>query len=106
MSVSTILRILARVKDARRSDTTNNLPRRRPPFPETGEPVRPNESNDRLVRQVSEVTDAAVFLVVTGFSNTQISPVIGLLRTLAGYVLGVQSQKSGQGSSKTNAHPS
>lgn len=46
---------------------------------------------------VPMVIVAAVFLVVTGFSNSQITPVIGLLGTLAGYVLGVQSQKSSQG---------
>jgi hypothetical protein len=45
---------------------------------------------------VPMVIVAAVFLVVTGFSNSQITPVIGLLGTLAGYVMGVQSQKSGQ----------
>ena len=38
---------------------------------------------------------AAVFLVVTGYSQDQITPVIGLLGTLAGYILGVQSQKTG-----------
>jgi ABC-type transport system involved in cytochrome c biogenesis permease subunit len=42
---------------------------------------------------VPMVIVAAVFLVVTGFSNDQITPVIGLLGTLAGYILGVQSQK-------------
>jgi hypothetical protein len=44
---------------------------------------------------VPMVIVAAVFLVVTGFSNEQITPVIGLLGTLAGYILGVQSQKGG-----------
>jgi hypothetical protein len=34
------------------------------------------------------IITAAVFLVVTGFSNQQISPVVGLLGTLAGYLLG------------------
>jgi hypothetical protein len=38
---------------------------------------------------------AAVFLVVTGFSKDQITPVTALLGTLAGYILGVQSQKGG-----------
>jgi hypothetical protein len=42
---------------------------------------------------VPMVIVAAVFLVVTGFSTQQITPVIGLLGTLAGYILGVQSQK-------------
>lgn len=31
---------------------------------------------------------AAVFLVVSGYSETQITPVIGLLGTIAGYLLG------------------
>jgi hypothetical protein len=31
---------------------------------------------------------AAVFLVVAGYSDTQITPVIGLLGTVAGYLLG------------------
>lgn len=31
---------------------------------------------------------AAIFLVVTGFSNDQISPVMGLLGAIAGYLLG------------------
>lgn len=52
---------------------------------------------------VPMVIVAAVFLVVTGFSNSQITPVIGLLGTLAGYVLGVQSQKGGQASSTHKA---
>lgn len=52
---------------------------------------------------------AAVFLVVTGFDKDQITPVTALLGTLAGYILGVQSQKGGnQPSAKpppsTHAH--
>ena len=43
---------------------------------------------------VPMVIVAAVFLVVTGYSKDQITPVIGLLGTLAGYILGVQSQKT------------
>jgi uncharacterized membrane protein YfcA len=31
---------------------------------------------------------AAVFLVIAGYSDTQITPVIGLLGTIAGYLLG------------------
>ncbi len=34
---------------------------------------------------------AAIFLVVTGYSRDQIAPVIGLLGTIAGYLLGVNS---------------
>jgi ABC-type transport system involved in cytochrome c biogenesis permease subunit len=43
---------------------------------------------------VPMVIVSAVFLVVTGYSQDQITPVIGLLGTLAGYILGVQSQKT------------
>lgn len=34
---------------------------------------------------------SAVFLVVAGYTDTQISPVIGLLGTIAGYLLGSKS---------------
>jgi hypothetical protein len=34
----------------------------------------------------------AVFLVVAGYSNTQITPVMGLLGTVAGYVLGKETR--------------
>ena len=34
----------------------------------------------------------AVFLVVAGYSDTQISPVMGLLGTIAGYLLGRESR--------------
>ena len=34
----------------------------------------------------------AVFLVVAGYSDTQISPVMGLLGTIAGYLLGKESR--------------
>lgn len=34
---------------------------------------------------------SAVFLVVAGYSDTQIAPVIGLLGTIAGYLLGRES---------------
>ncbi|MBA6291244.1 hypothetical protein H4J58_09465 [Colwellia sp. MB3u-70] len=36
---------------------------------------------------------AAVFLIVAGYSEEQISPVIGLLGTVAGYILGRNSSK-------------
>lgn len=35
---------------------------------------------------------AAIFLVVTGYSQEQIAPVIGLLGTIAGYLLGVNNR--------------
>lgn len=56
--------------------------------------IRKSQAGDVLrLFTVPMVIVAAVFLVVTGFSNEQITPVIGLLGTLAGYTLGVQSQK-------------
>lgn len=59
--------------------------------------LRKSQTGDVLrLFTVPMVIVAAVFLVVTGFSSSQITPVIGLLGTLAGYVLGVQSQKAGQ----------
>jgi hypothetical protein len=36
---------------------------------------------------------AAVFLIVAGYSEKQISPVIGLLGTVAGYILGRSNEK-------------
>jgi positive regulator of sigma E activity len=36
---------------------------------------------------------AAVFLIVAGYSEEQISPVIGLLGTVAGYILGRNSSR-------------
>ena len=38
---------------------------------------------------------AAIFLVVAGYSDTQITPVIGLLGTIAGYLLGRRIEPSG-----------
>ena len=56
--------------------------------------VRKSQAGEVLrLFTVPMVIVAAVFLVVTGFSSAQITPVIGLLGTLAGYILGVQSQK-------------
>ncbi len=37
---------------------------------------------------------AAVFLVVAGYTDTQIAPVIGLLGTIAGYLLGRRSPET------------
>jgi len=67
--------------------------------------LRKSQTGDVLrLFTVPMVIVAAVFLVVTGFSNSQITPVIGLLGTLAGYVLGVQSQKAGQSSTSGTIH--
>ena len=43
---------------------------------------------------------AAIFLVIAGYSDTQITPVIGLLGTIAGYLLGRRIEPN-QGDEKT-----
>ena len=62
-----------------------------------------NSSTGEVLRlfTVPMIIVAAVFLVVTGFSKDQITPVTALLGTLAGYILGVQSQKGGTQTSTT-----
>ncbi len=40
------------------------------------------------------VITAGLFLVVTGYSQAQIAPMIGLLGTIAGYLLGRGGDKS------------
>lgn len=47
----------------------------------------------------------AVFLVVAGYSDTQIAPVMGLLGTIAGYLLG-RHVESGSGTAAGSAPPS
>jgi len=56
-----------------------------------------NSSTGEVLRlfTVPMIIVAAVFLVVTGYTKDQITPVTALLGTLAGYILGVQSQKGG-----------
>ena len=44
---------------------------------------------------------AAVFLMVAGYSDTQVAPVIGLLGTIAGYLLGKSTTADMQIESKT-----
>jgi cytochrome bd-type quinol oxidase subunit 2 len=63
-----------------------------------------NSSTGEVLRlfTVPMIIVAAVFLVVTGYSKDQITPVTALLGTLAGYILGVQSQK---GSTQSSAKP-
>ena len=46
---------------------------------------------------------AAVFLIVAGYSEKQIAPVIGLLGTVAGYILG--KQHSGKESANKSSQP-
>ncbi len=48
---------------------------------------------------------AAVFLVVAGFSLEQISPVVGLLGSIAGYLLGAQHNSSVQTSGSLEPEP-
>jgi uncharacterized membrane protein len=36
----------------------------------------------------------AVFLVVAGYTDTQIAPVMGLLGTIAGYLLGKETKET------------
>lgn len=43
---------------------------------------------------VPVVIVASVFLVLTGYSNEQITPVVGLLGTIVGYILGSHSTRS------------
>jgi Flp pilus assembly protein TadB len=52
---------------------------------------------------------AAIFLVIAGYSDTQITPVIGLLGTIAGYLLGRKieppaSTGNGKGASDETKH--
>jgi hypothetical protein len=46
------------------------------------------------------IITSAIFLVVAGYSDTQISPVMGLLGTVAGYLLGKTSRRTDQDSRK------
>lgn len=40
------------------------------------------------------IITASIFLIVTGYSENQIAPVIGLLGTIAGYLLGSSDKSS------------
>lgn len=66
-----------------------------------------NSSAGEVLRlfTVPMIIVAAVFLVVTGFSKDQITPVTALLGTLAGYILGVQSQKGGGAQNSGKSSP-
>src|SRR4029077_17034817 len=57
MSFITVLRILARVKDAGRADATHHLSRRRPSLSGPKEPGRSIGKDGRMVRQIFEVTE-------------------------------------------------
>jgi len=50
---------------------------------------------------------AAIFLVIAGYSDTQITPVIGLLGTIAGYLLGrkIEAKPKADGGSSNETKP-
>ena len=60
--------------------------------------LRQGKSADNVLKTLGTILIivAALFLVVAGYSNEQIAPVIGLLGTIAGYLLG-----KGSGDNKT-----
>lgn len=57
--------------------------------------VKNNNEPESLLRSFGTVIIiiAAVFLIVAGYSEKQIAPVIGLLGTIAGYLLGKSTPK-------------
>jgi hypothetical protein len=66
--------------------------------------IRSDKQIDALLRPFATIliVVAAVFLIVAGYSEKQIAPVIGLLGTIAGYVLGRedgQKNKPAEGNS-------
>jgi hypothetical protein len=69
-----------------------------------------NQQPGQILRlfTVPLVVVAAVFLIVTGYNEKQIAPVIGLFGTLVGYILGAQSNRSEivvQPAAKPSAEP-
>jgi hypothetical protein len=48
---------------------------------------------------------ASIFLVVTGYSQQQIAPVIGLLGTIAGYLLGTNTRVQHSEFQRTGSRP-
>jgi len=58
--------------------------------------LRQGKSADNVLKTLGTILIivAALFLVVAGYSDKQISPVIGLLGTIAGYLLGKNSAES------------
>jgi hypothetical protein len=66
-----------------------------------------NKGGETLLRSfgITLIITAAVFLVVAGYSQDQISPVIGLLGTVAGFLLGKSTEAIRPGSpGTTDAH--
>ena len=62
-------------------------------------------STDNILRPFGTILIiiGALFLIVAGYSEQQISPVIGLLGTIAGYILGKDSNKQGAGASSQSS---
>jgi hypothetical protein len=58
--------------------------------------VGKGQSSDSMLRLFGTLTIiiAAVFLVVAGYSDKQIAPVMGLLGTIAGYLLGKPTENT------------
>jgi hypothetical protein len=50
------------------------------------------------------VVASAVFLVLLGYSNEQMTPVIGLLGTMIGYILGSSTSRSSSGNTSTEGN--
>ncbi|EGQ7678935.1 hypothetical protein Q9X95_004568 [Vibrio parahaemolyticus] len=57
--------------------------------------IKAGKDPEQLLRSFGTILIiiAAVFLIVAGYSEKQIAPVIGLLGTIAGYLLGKSSKK-------------
>ncbi|WP_055137071.1 hypothetical protein [Pseudomonas corrugata] len=57
--------------------------------------IQKNKQPDILLRPFGTIliVIGAVFLIVAGYSEKQIAPVIGLLGTIAGYILGKESKE-------------
>lgn len=65
--------------------------------------IQKNKQPDILLRPFGTIliVIGAVFLIVAGYSEKQIAPVIGLLGTIAGYILGKESKEK----SETDSEP-
>ncbi|MFM5841483.1 hypothetical protein [Aeromonas sanarellii] len=65
--------------------------------------IRNDKKPDTLLRPFGTIliVIGAIFLIVAGYSEKQIAPVIGLLGTIAGYILG----KDSRGNSETKTDP-
>lgn len=59
--------------------------------------LRAGKDSDAVLRVFGTILIlvATLFLIVAGYSSTQIAPAMGLLGTVAGYLLGKSSNKSG-----------